>query len=147
MTAETLPAINASLNALSTTLLITGFLLIRRKRYAAHGAAMSGALVTSSLFLGCYVWHKSMYGNRSLGVEAGWLVRAVYLYVILIPHLLLAILMLPMIAMTVWRAFRRDWPAHRRLARPTLLVWLYVSITGVIIYFLLYHVFPAPAQA
>jgi uncharacterized membrane protein YozB (DUF420 family) len=66
-------------------------------------------------------------------------------FVILIPHVILAVVMLPMIGMTIWRASRRQWDRHRRLARPTFWIWLYVSVTGVIIYAMLYHLFPAVA--
>ena len=107
---------------------------------------MITALVTSTAFLTCYVIHKATYGERKIGLDPGF-IKYFYYFVILLPHVVLAIVMLPMIGTTVYRAYRRDWVRHRRIARPTFFVWLYVSVTGVIIYFLLYHVFPVKPGA
>src|SRR5690606_27553284 len=98
---QTLPALNATLNAISTVLLITGYIAIRRKRYWGHGVAMIGALATSTLFLALYVYHKTLlheatgsYNVNTSGYEPAW-VRYVYLLVLLLPHLVLAMVMLP----------------------------------------------------
>ncbi len=144
MTAETLPAINATLNAISTVLLLTGLVLVKRKKYRFHATAMLSAVATSTAFLICYLIHKAMFGERSIGLRPG-LGKNLYLFGILLPHVLLAVGMLPLIGLTLWRAYQRDWLKHRRIAPLTLLIWLYVSVTGVLIYFLLYHFFPVPS--
>lgn len=145
MSAEHLPAVNAALNALSTALLVCGYVLVRRGRWRAHGMLMAGAFVVSTLFLVGYVAHKTISGDRTSGLGPGPL-RTTY-YAILIPHVVLAMVMLPMILTTLYLAARRRWSAHRRLARWTLPVWLYVSVTGVVIYWMLYHLFPALGAA
>jgi uncharacterized membrane protein YozB (DUF420 family) len=134
MTAETLPAINATLNGLSTILLITGFVLISYDKWRAHGYVMLAAVVSSALFLVGYLAHKAMYPNFSIvdrfpNLSVSW--RYAYWFVILIPHLILAVAMLPFIGLGLWHAYKRIW------------IWLYVSVTGVLIYWLLYHLFPA----
>ncbi|HQY88115.1 MAG TPA: DUF420 domain-containing protein [Tepidisphaeraceae bacterium] len=145
MTAETLPKINAILNGISFILLVTGFVLIKRKKMREHGIVMLTALGTSSLFLIGYLSHKAMYGDRRLGeyypnLPNAW--KYFYWFVILIPHLILAIVMLPFIIRGVWFAYKRDWKRHRATNRYTIWMWLYVSVTGVIVYLLLYQYFP-----
>jgi uncharacterized membrane protein YozB (DUF420 family) len=142
MSPTLLPAVNAGLNLISTALLLAGYVAIRSGNRRVHGWLMACAFVTSSVFLVCYVAHKLMFEARSIGLEAGVL-RWVYLYVILVPHVLLAMVMVPMILTLLWRAYNRRWDSHRRLARYTWPIWMYVSVTGVVIYVLLYHVFPA----
>lgn len=146
--ADNLPAINACFNGLSFILLVTGFVLIRQKRWKAHGITMLGALVSSSLFLIGYIVHKVVlrHGDIRLGerfpdLPEAW--RFVYFFLILLPHLVLAVVMLPFIALGLYRAYRRDWIRHRRINRVTIWIWLYVSLTGVLIYYLLYHLFPS----
>ena len=144
MTPETLPAINATLNAASTVLLLTGYTLIRRDRgrlYQAHAWVMGSAFLTSTVFLVCYLVHHALYPTRSSGLEPGPL-KTFYLFVILLPHTLLAAVMVPMILGVFYFAWKRRWDAHRRLAKPTFWIWLYVSVTGVLIYWMLYHLFP-----
>jgi uncharacterized membrane protein YozB (DUF420 family) len=141
VTAESLPALNASLNGTSAVLLITGYLLIRRRHIRAHAWTMGIAFITSTLFLIGYLAHKAGGHERTSGLEAGWL-RTVY-FAILIPHVILAMVMLPMIVTTLVRAWRHQWEKHRRIAQPTFWIWLYVSVTGVIIYWMLYHLFPS----
>ncbi len=141
MTAETLPAVNAVLNATATVLLMVGYVLIRGGRWRAHAVTMIAAVIVSAAFLAGYLWHKSMFPPRSIGLPHGTL-RSLYLWALLLPHTVLAMAMLPMIGLTLWNAARRRWTWHRRIARPTLWIWLYVSITGVMIYVLLYHWFP-----
>jgi len=140
---STLPHINAALNAASTALLLAGFVQIRRQRWRAHAALMIAACVTSVAFLACYLYYHHVAGEQSTK-HMTWLphwLRMAYLC-ILFPHLLLATVMLPFIGLTLWRATRRNWPRHRGIARPTLAMWLYVSVSGVAIYWMLYHLFP-----
>ncbi|HEY1684849.1 MAG TPA: DUF420 domain-containing protein [Tepidisphaeraceae bacterium] len=142
MTATTLPVINATLNATACALLVIGYIFIRRKQYVAHAYMMSSAFVVSMAFLTCYLIHHAKYGERTIGLPHG-LLRDFYLFIILLPHVLLAIIMVPMIFRTLFLAYRRNWLAHPRIARPTFWIWLYVSITGVVIYWMLYHLFPS----
>ena len=138
---EIFAAINSGLNGLSTLLLVLAYVFVRRQRWYAHGWTIIAALVSSAAFLACYLYSKFMYGEVSTGIPAGWF-RTFYL-IVLFPHVLLAIVMLPMIGAAVWLAYKRRWAAHRRLAFPTWCVWVYVSITGVLIYFILYQWYPA----
>jgi uncharacterized membrane protein YozB (DUF420 family) len=146
---EHLPALNATLNAISTLLLIAGYVAIKRRNFRAHGWTMSVAFVVSTLFLVGYLTHKFTRGEQTTkltrGMDLGW-VKQLY-YAILIPHVILAAVMVPMIIMVLLRAYRRQWDRHRRLARWTFPIWLYVSVTGVIIYWMLYHLFPRMAAA
>lgn len=150
---EILPAINAALNGISTVLLIVAYIAIRRKNYWRHGATMIAAFITSTVFLVFYLWHKvalyeatGSYNVSTAGYEPAWL-RYVYLLVLLLPHLVLAMVMLPMILATFWFAWKRNWRWHTRFSRPTFWIWLYVSITGVLIYVMLYHILPATTAA
>jgi len=145
VTAEFLPLVNAILNGISTILLVTGYLLIKQQKYRAHATVMITAFVTSSLFLIGYLVHKVMFKDKSSGLDPG-LLKSFYLYVILFPHIILAVVMLPMILLTFRHAYMRRWDKHKRLARPTFWIWLYVSVTGVIIYWMLYHLFPGLQQ-
>ena len=140
MPVENLPTLNAILNATSAIFLAAGFLFIRRKNIKAHRLSMLAALISSTLFLTSYlIYHYLAGSTRFQG--PGW-ARMLYL-VILIPHTILAAIMVPFILVVVLRAFRNQFEKHRRLARWTLPVWLYVSVTGVIIYLMLYHWFPS----
>lgn len=148
MTAADLPAINATLNGITTILLISAFVLIKRQRYRWHAAVMIAALVTSTLFLAGYLTRKVVGREvtlREIGLTAGWL-KWTY-YAILLPHVTLAMVMLPMIAVTVARASRRRWQKHRSLAGPTYWIWLFVSFSGVAVYLMLYHLIPAYVTA
>ena len=134
MTAD-LPAVNATLNATAAVLLVCGYLAIRSERRRLHGWLMGAALTTSAAFLVCYlVYH---YHHGSTRYEGTGALRAVYL-AILLSHIVLAAGMVIPVLMVVSRAVRRRWEAHRRLARWTLPIWLYVSVTGVVIYFMLH---------
>ncbi len=144
---EFFAALNASLNGLSTLLLISAYIAIRRRRYRTHGTLMISAFLVSSVFLASYLHSRYRYGELTtemLGLEPGFL-RTLYL-VVLIPHVILAAVMLPMIFMAMFRASRRQWRLHTRWSRPALAIWLYVSVTGVIVYFLLYHIIPAAVE-
>ena len=144
LTIQDFPHINAGLNASSTVLLIIGILLIKRGRWRAHAVMMILASLVSAAFLACYLiyhYHEGEKSTRQMTWLPPWL-RIVYL-LILFPHLLLAFVMLPMIVMTHYRAYRRQWQRHRKIAKPTFFIWLYVSVTGVVIYWMLYHLFPS----
>lgn len=145
MTISDLPGVNASLNGLAATLLVAGFICIRRGRITAHRNCMIAALVTSAVFLACYLYYhysmKKLHGEahtRFLNPE--WF-RPIYL-VLLFTHLVGAIVIVPMVLVTVTRALRQRFDQHKRIARWTWPVWMYVSVTGVLIYFLLYQIFP-----
>jgi uncharacterized membrane protein YozB (DUF420 family) len=131
-----LPAVNASLNAISTVLLLTGYVFIRRGERRKHKACMIAALVTSTLFLTSYVIYHAQVGSVPFK-GTGW-IRTVY-FAVLIPHVILAAAIVPPVLITVSRALSAKYDKHRRIARWTLPVWLYVSITGVIVYLMLYQ--------
>lgn len=136
MTAPVLPSINAALNATAAVLLVRGYWLIRRKRIAQHRRTMIAAFVVSCLFLVCYlVYHASAGTVRFQGTGA---IRAVYLS-ILATHTVLAAAVPFLAIATLRRGLAGRYDAHRRLARWTLPIWLYVSVTGVVVYVMLYH--------
>lgn len=148
---EIFPPINATLNSLSTILLITGVILIKSGRKTAHRNVMVGALITSAVFLASYLTYH--YGVRATEFPKEYpLARRIYL-AILIPHIILAVVNLPFIILLVVAAFRGNFEKHRKLAKFTFPSWLFVSVTGVIIYFMLYQWFPpvkgeaAPGEA
>jgi putative membrane protein len=133
-----LPAFNAFFNALATICLVTGFVFVKKKNLIAHKWSMITALFFSAIFLvGYLVYHYNHGGTKF--PELGW-IKTVYL-LILIPHIILAAVMVPMILLTFYRAFRQNWDGHKKIARITFPIWLYVSVTGVIIYFMVYHWF------
>ena len=140
MSISQLPALNAMLNSVSAILLIMGFLFIRRKNIKAHRASMISAFVTSTLFLTSYlIYHFS----KELGptrFQGEGIVRPVY-YFILITHTILAVAIVPMVFVTFSRALKKRFDQHRRVARWTLPIWLYVSVTGVIVYLMLYQLY------
>lgn len=131
-----LPAFNATVNGVVTALLVTGWLLIRRRRIAAHRACMIAAVVGSALFLISYLVYHSQVGSvRFQGTGA---LRAVY-FAVLISHTILAATVPFLAAITLIRALRRRFDRHRAIARWTLPIWLYVSVTGVVVYLMLYR--------
>jgi uncharacterized membrane protein YozB (DUF420 family) len=136
--AQILPTINAILNGLSAMLIATGIVLIKRGRRLAHKRVMLAAVATSSLFLFCYLWYHAHAGVVRF-MAHGW-PRPVY-FVILMTHTILAAAVVPMVIVTVTRGLRGRFDRHRASARWTYPVWLYVSVTGVVIYVMLYHVF------
>lgn len=137
MSIESLPHLNAALNATSTILLLTGWFLIKQRRIQQHRAVMIAAVCVSAAFLTSYVIYHANAGSRPFpGTGA---IRTVY-FAILIPHVILAAAVLPPILITITRGLKRDDARHRRIARWTLPVWLYVSVTGVIVYAMLYLV-------
>jgi uncharacterized membrane protein YozB (DUF420 family) len=132
------PVINASLNAASTVLLLTGHSMIKRGRMATHRALMLAAIVTSSLFLASYLYYHWHVGSVPFQGQ-GWS-RPVY-FTILTSHTILAATIVPLVIITLTRALRERFDRHRAIARWTYPLWLYVSVTGVVIYFLLYRWF------
>ena len=132
----TLPAVNACLNGASAVLLFVGWRFIRARRIAAHRACMLTAFGLSTLFLVGYVVHHARVGN--VRFEGTGILRTVYLS-ILIPHVLLAAAVVPLSLTTIWRGWTADYAKHRRIARWTLPIWLYVSVSGVVVYFMLYR--------
>jgi putative membrane protein len=139
MTISDLPAINACLNAISTVLLTTGYVFIKKGRQTAHIKCMVGALISSTLFLICYLTYHAFAGHTRF-LNPGWF-RPYYLF-LLATHVFLAAAIVPLVIVTVVCAIRKKWNGHKKIARITLPLWLYVSVTGVIIYFLLYQIFP-----
>lgn len=138
MTVYDLPALNATLNAAAAVLLLIGYREIRRGRIERHRAAMIAACGTSTLFLISYVTYHANAGSRPF-TGAGP-IRFVY-FAILISHVLLAAAILPLALVTLTRALRAQFDRHAALGRWTLPIWLYVSVTGVAVYFMLYHWF------
>jgi uncharacterized membrane protein YozB (DUF420 family) len=136
MNLHDLPTLNAALNALAALCLVAGYLLIRRRRVAAHRAAMLTAFGCSIAFLGSYLaYHYQVGSVRFPGTGT---IRLVYLS-ILATHTVLAAAVPVLALVTLYRAFRGDFARHRRIARVTLPIWLYVAVTGVVIYWMLYH--------
>jgi uncharacterized membrane protein YozB (DUF420 family) len=134
-----LPAINACLNGTSAALLGAGYYFIRRQNRVAHRNCMVSALVTSALFLAGYLFYHAHAGH-TVFQEPLWF-RPIYL-ALLLTHTLLAIVIVPLIFITVYLAQREQWALHQRVARWTWPLWMYVSVTGVAIYLLLYQIFP-----
>ena len=140
-----LPAVNACLNGISTVLLATGWVFIRRKNITAHRNCMITALCTSTAFLVCYLYYhyqmQSVQGSaHTKFLDPAWF-RPVYL-IILVTHLIGAIAIVPLVLVTVTRALRQRFDRHKKIARWTWPIWMYVSVTGVVIYMLLYQIFP-----
>jgi putative membrane protein len=132
----TLPSFNALMNAASATCVVAGFVLVRRGRVIAHRTAMLMGLGASALFLAGYLTHHARVG--SVPFRGHGAMRAVY-FAILAPHTLAAMAALPMVLVTALLAARGRFETHRRLARFTLPLWLFVSVTGILVYLMLYH--------
>lgn len=135
-----LPHLNAALNTSSFILLTTGYFFIRRKRVIAHRNCQLAALATSILFLISYVTYHQHHGTTRFTGQG--MARTVY-FTILTTHTILAVVIVPFVIVTLLRAWRGDFLRHRALARWTLPMWLYVSITGVLVYLMLYHLYPS----
>jgi len=134
-----LPAVNATLNGISAVLLVIGYTLIRRRRIEQHRRVMIAAFATSTLFLICYVIYHANVGSKPFTGQGP--IRSVYFFV-LITHIVLAAFVPPMALITLVRGLRARYDRHARLARWTLPIWLYVSVTGVIVYVMLYQLYP-----
>jgi len=144
MTISDLPAINASLNLVSTVFISAGWYLIRHGAWRRHIACMIVAVISSSFFLTGYLVYHAHVGEKSTHFAAGGAVAAIY-FTMLITHVLLAFATLPLVILTLVPAFRRRWDRHKRIGRWTMPIWLYVSVTGVLVYLMLYQWFPPPA--
>lgn len=137
MTIADLPTLNASLNAAAAVLLVIGYVLVRRRRLRAHRAVMLAAFGVSTLFLISYLVYHYHAGSRPFPGRGA--IRGVYFF-ILFTHIVLAALIVPMALVTLSRGLREQFDRHVPLARWTLPIWLYVSVTGVIVYLMLYQV-------
>jgi putative membrane protein len=140
-----LPAVNATLNALSAIFLTLGFIFINRGNKIAHRNCMISAFVISIIFLGCYLtYHGYLYFVLHRGptrfLDPLWF-RPIYL-TILGTHTVLAVIIVPLILRTLWLAKKERFEAHKKIARWTWPLWMYVSVTGVVVYLLLYQIFP-----
>jgi uncharacterized membrane protein YozB (DUF420 family) len=136
MDVRDLPAVNATLNATATVLLIYGYRLIRAGKREAHKKAMLAAFATSVVFLICYLIYHAQVGSVPFQKQGA--IRTVY-FAILITHVVLAAFVPVLAGVTLWRAFREQFARHRKIARWTFPIWLYVSVTGVIVYWMLYQ--------
>ena len=137
MSLSALPPVNASLNAASAILLLIGYVMIRRRATLAHAAAMVGACASSTLFLVSYLYYHAHHGMTHFQGQGR--VRAIY-FIILFSHTVLAVLIVPLVIRTLFFVFKGDFHKHKALARITLPIWLYVSVTGVTVYWMLYRV-------
>jgi uncharacterized membrane protein YozB (DUF420 family) len=140
-----LPAVNASLNGLSAILLTAGFIFIRQKKITAHRNCMISAFCVSAIFLICYLTYHTylavvLHRGPTRFLNPSWF-RPIYL-TILFTHTILAMVIVPLIFITLFRALRERFDRHKKIARWTLPLWMYVSVTGVVVYLLLYQIFP-----
>jgi uncharacterized membrane protein YozB (DUF420 family) len=141
MTITDLPAVNAILNVLSTVFLTLGYIFIKRGQKDAHRNCMVAAFVTSTVFLACYLtYHFTVTAVTKF--QGQGIVRPIY-FVILITHIILAVIIVPLILVTLSRALKQRFELHKKVARWTWPLWMYVSVTGVIVYMMLYQWFPA----
>ena len=136
MALSSLPALNAILNSISGLFLVTGYLMIRQRRIRGHRACMVGAFTTSTLFLISYLTYHFNVGSVAFTGQGA--VRVVY-FTVLISHVVLAGVILPLALITLLQALRERFDRHARIARWTLPIWLYVSVTGVVVYLMLYR--------
>lgn len=143
--ASQLPLLNAWLNGSAALLLLAGLVAIKQGRRELHAVLMRAAFVVSAAFLASYLWYhfgtQKEFGPTKFHGTGLW--KGLYL-AMLASHVLLAVVNLPMVLRTFWLAHKERWDAHRRLAKPTFAVWLYVSVTGVLVYLALYRWNPAP---
>ncbi len=135
-----LPHVNACLNATSAVLLITGYAFIRKGNISAHRTCQISALAVSLLFLCSYLIYHFQHGATRFAGQG--VARPLY-FTVLTSHTILAVAIVPLVTLTFVRAFRADFVKHRRIARITLPLWLYVSVTGVIVYLMLYQIYPS----
>lgn len=138
MTIADLPTLNASLNSISFVLLLSGFIAIKNGKKELHIKLMTSALAVSAAFLISYLIYHYHVPSKKFP-DLGW-IKTVY-FLILFPHIILAAVMVPMIIKTFWHAWREEWDKHKKIARITFPIWLYVSVTGVVVYLMLYHWF------
>lgn len=141
MTVSDIPAINAALNGTATVLLTLGFFFIKAGRRRAHRNCMVGALCVSAVFLVGYVAHKILVKGVHTPFGGEGFIRTVY-YAMLLTHVLLAMAIVPLVLITMTRAFKERFEQHKRIARWTWPIWMYVSVTGVLVYLFLYVWYP-----
>jgi uncharacterized membrane protein YozB (DUF420 family) len=140
MSVEQMPALNATLNGLATVFLLFGYFFIKRENREAHKKCMIAAFVTSAVFLSCYLWyHYHSPGHTVLRHPTAW-INWLY-YIILISHIILAVTIVPMILFTLNHARLERFDKHKRIAKITWPLWMYVSVTGVVVYLFLYVFF------
>jgi uncharacterized membrane protein YozB (DUF420 family) len=139
MTIQDLPTLNASLNSVAGVLLLSGYIAIKKNHRDLHRGFMVAALLVSAAFLTSYLIYHYHVPSKKFP-ELGF-IKTIYL-TILIPHIILAAAMVPMILKTFWHAYRQEWDKHKKIARITFPIWMYVSVTGVLVYFMLYVWFP-----
>lgn len=140
MTVNDLPAINATLNTISAIFLITGYVFIRQGKQTKHRNCMVSAFITSTIFLICYLYYHFTVETITHFIEPQWF-RPFYL-ILLFTHVVLAVAMLPFIFLAIWHAWKKQHEEHRKFAKWAWPVWLYVSVTGVLVYLILYQIFP-----
>lgn len=138
MTVQDLPSLNAFLNTIAGVLLLIGYIAIKQGKRELHKKLMVSALIVSAAFLTSYLIYHYHVPSKKFP-DLGW-IKTVY-FLILFPHIILAAVMVPMILKTFWHAFREEWESHKKIAKITFPIWMYVSVTGVIVYFMLYHWF------
>ena len=141
MTISDMPALNACLNALATVLLLSGYACIKTDRKIAHRNCMAAAFIVSCVFLTTYVLHKILVRGLHTPFGGGGVIRIFY-YGMLTSHILLAMGIVPLVLITIRHAVQSRYDRHRVWARWTFPLWLYVSVTGVLVYFMLYQWFP-----
>ncbi len=141
-----LPVVNACLNLVSTIFISAGWYFIRHGAWRRHMVCMITAVISSTFFLTGYLVYHAHVGEKSTHFAAGGAVAAIY-FTMLITHILLAFVTLPLVILTLIPVFRKRWDRHRRIARWTMPIWLYVSVTGVLVYLMLYQWFPPPSLA
>jgi uncharacterized membrane protein YozB (DUF420 family) len=142
MTLHDLPAVNGALNGLSAIFLFAGWVFIRKKNRRAHRNCMISAFATSVIFLICYLTYHIFVHHVTRFQNPAWF-RPVYL-AILLTHTVLAVVIVPLVLMTLNRAFKERFELHKKIARWTWPLWMCVSVTGVVVYLILYQIFPQP---
>jgi uncharacterized membrane protein YozB (DUF420 family) len=142
MTLHDLPAVNGALNGLSAVLLSAGFVYVKKNNIKAHRACMIGAFATSVLFLACYLTYHVFVHHVTRFRDPAWF-RPIYL-AILLTHTVLAMVIVPLVLVTLNRALKQRFELHKKIARWTWPLWMYVSVTGVAVYLILYQIFPQP---
>ena len=141
MNVDQMPSINAALNGLASVFLLLGYFFIKKNNKAAHKYSMIAAFITSAVFLACYLWYHYNSAAHTALSHPSSAINALY-YFILITHIILAIVILPLIFITLNHALRERFDRHRKIAKWTWPTWMYVSVTGVVVYLFLYILFP-----
>ncbi len=138
MTIQDLPTLNASLNSIAGILLLSGYIAIKKNKRDLHRNLMVSALFVSAAFLTSYLIYHYHVPSKKFP-DLGW-IKTLY-FLILFPHIILAVVMVPMILKTFWHAYKQEWEKHKKIAKLTFPIWMYVSVTGVIVYMMLYQWF------